>query len=125
MKEPYLILEEEVALWADIFPATAITVRSRPHTPAPTYSWDWCLGCPRENKCMLGLTEKECEEILERDKNKAARAATLATLDKLQKWRIKRMNGMLKKDVYIGWNEETNFIESLRRAGEQDGHKTV
>jgi len=36
-------------------------------------------------------------------------------LDELNVWRLKRMNGMLKKDVWIGWNEETDLIEQLRR----------
>jgi hypothetical protein len=87
---------------------TEIRPKPRPHTPA--------------------LAEKPCdhcdfetiEDRIWEAEQKAAATATLATLDTLQKWRIKRMNGMLKKDVYIGWNEETDFIESLRTAAQEE-----
>lgn len=37
-----------------------------------------------------------------------------AVLDELQLWRMKRMNGTLKKDVWQAWNEETDYINELR-----------
>ena len=34
------------------------------------YSWDWCLGCPRENKCMLNLTFEQCQDALKKEREK-------------------------------------------------------
>ena len=84
--------------------------RTRPHTPAPDES---------EIRAKI-LKEVESDEWLEEHDATVARTATLATLDKLQAWRIRRMNGMLKKDVWKGWNEETDFIDSLRRTAQQE-----
>jgi hypothetical protein len=82
MKEPYLILEEEVALWADIFPATAITVRSRPHAPAPTPEQCEkrnCLECPLWDKCSVMEYMPMCSRATyDGVRKNAARAATLA-----------------------------------------------
>jgi hypothetical protein len=87
MKEPYLILEEEVALWADIFPATAITVRSRPHAPAPTPEQCEkrnCLECPLWDKCSVMEYMPMCSRATyDGVRKNAARAATLATLNDL------------------------------------------
>jgi hypothetical protein len=80
--------------------------RARPHTPAPEI--DHRTGDSRVYR-----------KIRPEEEQRIARAATLATLDKLQAWRIRRMNGMLKKDVWKGWNEETDFIESLRRTAQE------
>ena len=35
-------------------------------------------------------------------------------LNELNLWRLKRMNGTLKKDVWKAWNEETELIEKLK-----------
>ena len=39
----------------------------------------------------------------------------LKALKDLQLWRYKAMNGVLKKDVWKIWNEETDRIDALRQ----------
>jgi hypothetical protein len=80
----------------------------RPECPHHTYYEEY-MGEPERHVCNKRKTWE----------SEAARTATLATLDKLQAWRIRRMNGMLKKDVWKGWNEETDFIESLRSTAQE------
>lgn len=41
----------------------------------------------------------------------------IATFRNLQNWRLKAMNGLLKKDVYKIWNEETDKIAEVLRGG--------
>ena len=90
-------------------------IRSRPNTPAPP------------NPCTeQGCTDTEnCDEIckhqriyspawLKKHDAAIAKQEREKVLKALSLWRIKRMNGMLKKDVWQGWNEETDFIDSLR-----------
>lgn len=113
---------------------------TRPHTPAleqNMYSGENGLCKITKNECDFpnilhcvtcpiftadnAQEEEELTKAWMKPHNAAiARAATLATLDKLQAWRIRRMNGMLKKDVWKGWNEETDFIDSLRRTAQQE-----
>ena len=45
----------------------------------------------------------------------ASHSASSDVLDELRLWRMKRMNGTLKKDVWQAWNEETDFINKIRQ----------
>lgn len=66
----------------------------------------------------LYSSHREWQERHDSAIERKAREGVLKTLDL---WRIKRMNGMLKKDVWKGWNDETDFIESLRQHSTQAG----
>lgn len=70
-------------------------------------------GCPRsiEIKQARALAEHDAA-IRQQERERV--------LKELDLWRIKRMNGMLKKDVWIGWNDETDFIKSLRSTTKQE-----
>jgi hypothetical protein len=107
MKEPYLIFEKEVALWADIFPATAITVRTRPHTPTPAKMGEI------SKICKLCNYETDCKE----HDTDIARAATLKENKRVLDAMLKAMD----EDKYylnIRWKYR-EIIESLRQqAGE-------
>jgi hypothetical protein len=129
MKEPYLILEEEVALWADIFPATAITVRSRPHAPAPTPEQCEkrnCLECPLWDKCSVMEYMPMCSRATyDGVRKNAARAATLAenkrVLDKMAYWlKSNRCPPTKKKGDGCDGGCGMCMIESLRNTAAQE-----
>jgi hypothetical protein len=99
---------------------------TRPHTPAPepTMNVDGCLclGCKVEDK---GNGEPEYCLPIRNSIDKAARAATLETLDKIEQYaenmRSKREDGSLVMSYPIYPNDLDELVESLRRqqAGEQ------
>lgn len=49
-----------------------------------------------------------CQAILSKPVKNDVIASVV--LRNLQEWRMRRMNGVLKKDVFIIWNEETDKI---------------
>jgi len=61
----------------------------------------WCNGC----------NTAAAQQYLEEQKQEAREKV----VDELQLWRMKRMNGTLKKDVWQAWNEETDFINKIRQ----------
>ena len=97
MKEPYLIFEKEVALWADIFPVTAITVRMReathtsPPAPEPEIVWRCCEFLPRSTN----RKPEDCEMV-----QRAAKAEREKVLKELIEWLEPQNLMLLKQKTY-------------------------
>lgn len=88
------------------------TIRSRP-TTAPEVIFG-CPYCERTfDKQIHVKIHCYADHQIKHDAAIAAQARE-QLLKIIDLWRIKRMNGMLKKDVWKGWNDETDFIKSLR-----------
>ncbi len=70
------------------------------------------LGCPEMKICLDYHICKVAEIAKQSERDKI--------MGELQVWRYKRMNGTLKKDVWIAWNEETELIDQLRSNQHQE-----
>ena len=97
------------------------------NTPAPVpdeqqkcFGIEWvsgqpCNACDNRRECSekyFELNMKEHDALVAQQAKQEERDRVLKALSL---WRIKRMKGMLKKAVWQGWNEETDFIDSLRQ----------
>ena len=90
----------------------------------PAGMGEWCYHIYRNNHYMLYAESESIAMIICNGLNRDEQAHTSASqqridaLSELQMWRIRRMTGTLKKDVWIAWNEETDRINALLQAGE-------
>lgn len=136
MTEYFLILKEELdkIVSGHITTKIEMAIRSRPYTPPvaqqapePQYLVINCptMECPGNDCCSKGdecLSRAKINDTRKQQHDAAIRQQERErVLEELNLWRIKRMNGMLKKNVWQGWNDETDFIESLRSSSSEVG----
>ena len=102
-------------------PTCDYDTRTRP-APAPDIlTYEKCgkkYSCPDGEECWYLSQDYhwDCGQgaaKISKVREDIAAHARMDVLAALSAWRIRRMNGMLKKDVWKWWNDETDFIESL------------
>jgi hypothetical protein len=87
-----------------------------PNRKKEEYSWDWCIDCPRENKCMLNLTFEQCQEISKNVRDKVLKKLE-EYIDEFA-WEQEGDNGYSQTCISVDHLKKW-FIEELRQqAGE-------